>query len=450
MRRNVYTVGQVNAYIRNMFAQDFMLKRISVSGEVSNCKYHSSGHIYFSLKDETGVISAVMFANAKRAGLKFPMKNGDKVVVEGSIRVYERQGSYQLYASRIELEGAGLLYQRFEELKRKLQDMGMFAAGYKQPVPRFPKTIGVVTAPTGAAIRDIQNITHRRDPFVQVILYPAQVQGEGAAASIIKGIRTLEAMQVDTMIVGRGGGSIEDLWAFNEEEVARAIFDCRVPVISAVGHETDTTIADYVADLRAPTPSAAAELAVPDIRDVLEQLDEAKIRMDRLMDAAFLRSGERLHQYALRLQAAGPGHRLDTGRQRLDEYTDRLQNVMNERISSLRHYLELYQTRLPALMKESEAVGRHRLQQYSSQLPVLMQQNYERTRHQTELLASRLDALSPLKRLQGGYSYLRDMQGHAVTGIGRLEEGKEIHGILADGSFTARVESIREKKTGLL
>ena len=268
---NIYSVKQVNAYIKNMFTQDFLLRNLCVSGEVSNCKYHTSGHIYFSLKDESGAIACVMFAG-QRKGLAFSMKDGDKVVVEGSVDVYQRDGRYQLYARKITLEGAGLLYERFLALKAELEEMGMFDAGYKQPIPRFIRTLGVVTAPTGAAVQDIRNIAYRRNPYVQVILYPALVQGDGAKESIVKGIQALEALGVDVMIVGRGGGSIEDLWAFNEEEVARAVFNCSVPVISAVGHETDTTIIDYVADLRAPTPSAAAELAVYDYRALQESL----------------------------------------------------------------------------------------------------------------------------------------------------------------------------------
>ena len=269
--KNVYTVRQVNTYIKNMFTQDFILNRIYVKGEVSNCKYHTSGHIYFSLKDESGTIACVMFAG-HRSGLSFRLQEGQQVIVLGSVSVYERSGQYQLYAREIILDGAGALYEKFEALKKELAEMGMFAREYKQPVPKYIHTLGVVTAPTGAAVRDIINIAGRRNPYVQIILYPAQVQGEGAAESIVRGIRALEKKKVDVMIVGRGGGSIEDLWAFNEEPVARAIFECSIPVISAVGHETDTTIADFVADLRAPTPSAAAELAVYDHREARERI----------------------------------------------------------------------------------------------------------------------------------------------------------------------------------
>ena len=275
MMKNVYSVGQVNTYIKNMFAQDFLLRRLSVKGEVSNCKYHSSGHIYFTLKDGGGTLQAVMFASQRR-GLNFKLVEGQQVVVKGTVDVYERDGKYQLYASEIELSGRGDLYLRFEKLLKELEEMGMFDPQYKRPIPRFAKTVGIVTAPTGAAIRDIMNISHRRNPYVQLILYPALVQGDGAKDSIVKGIRTLDAMGLDVLIVGRGGGSIEDLWAFNEEEVARAIFACNTPVISAVGHETDVTIADYAADLRAPTPSAAAELAVEEA--VLEEEPPQAVR----------------------------------------------------------------------------------------------------------------------------------------------------------------------------
>lgn len=242
MARNVYTVKQVNAYIKNMFTQDFMLNRIYVKGEVSNCKYHTSGHIYFSLKDESGTIACVMFAG-QRGGLSFHMREGQQIIVFGSVNVYERTGAYQLYANEIRLDGEGALYEKYQMLKQELEEMGMFAPEYKQQIPAYAKRIGVVTAPTGAAVRDIMNISARRNPYVQLILYPAQVQGEGAKESIVRGIRMLEMKEVDVIIIGRGGGSIEDLWAFNEEEVARAIFDCTVPVISAVGHETDVTIA---------------------------------------------------------------------------------------------------------------------------------------------------------------------------------------------------------------
>ena len=365
-RKNVYTVGQVNTYIKNMFAQDFLLHRVCVKGEVSNCKYHTSGHIYFTLKDATGTISGVMFAGNRR-GLAFRMKEGDRVVVTGSIEVYERDGKYQLYAKEITLDGEGDLYLRYEALKRELEEMGMFAQEYKKPIPRYVKRVGIVTAPTGAAIQDIRNIASRRNPYVQLILYPALVQGEGAAESIVNGIHALDLLGVDVMIVGRGGGSIEDLWAFNEEIVARAIFECETPVISAVGHETDTTIADYVADLRAPTPSAAAELAVYDVERLMQDIASCENRLNRLMKNQAVLSKNRLLSYAARLKVLSPEYQLNSKKQYAAELEDRLGRTMRD---------------------------------------VLNQK-----RHRMELLARDMDGLSPLKKLSQGFSFVSDMEG---------------------------------------
>ena len=262
--KNIYSVSQVNQYIKSLISEDYFLSRIYVRGEVSNCKYHSSGHIYFTLKDRGGSVPCVMFAGSRASGLKFRLSEGQQVIVLGNISVYERDGRYQLYAREIVMEGSGALYAQFEALKKELGELGYFDQDHKKKIPYYPKRIGIVTAKTGAAIQDMIHISSRRNPYIQLILYPAIVQGEQAAPSIVKGIEYLDALGVDVMIVGRGGGSIEDLWAFNEKEVAEAIFNCQTPVISAVGHETDWTIADLVADLRAPTPSAAAEIAVPE------------------------------------------------------------------------------------------------------------------------------------------------------------------------------------------
>lgn len=392
--KNVYTVRQVNSYIKNMFTQDFMLNRIYVKGEVSNCKYHTSGHIYFSLKDESGTIACVMFAGS-RSGLSFRMQEGQQVIVLGSVSVYERDGKYQLYAREIVLDGAGLLYEKFEALKRELAEMGMFAQEYKQPIPRYARTVGIVTAPTGAAVRDIINISSRRNPYVQLILYPAQVQGEGAAESIVKGIRALEEKQVDVIIVGRGGGSIEDLWAFNEETVARAIFECRVPVISAVGHETDTTIADYVADLRAPTPSAAAELAVYEYREVKENIYSCADTMRRLLLNRV--SGERAkaERYALRLKLAHPRQKLNEKRQ----YAAELETVLRGRMST-------------ALTRE---------------------------KHKLALCVEKMKGLSPLEKLSRGYSYIQNAQGKNVRSISQAEKGSVLTVYVTDGKIEAEV-----------
>lgn len=397
--RNVYTVKQVNLYIKNMFTQDFMLNRIYVKGEVSNCKYHASGHIYFSLKDESGTIACIMFASA-RSGLSFRMREGQKVVVLGSVNVYERDGKYQLYANEIILEGAGLLYEKFEALKQELEEMGMFAEEYKQPIPKFAKTVGIVTAPTGAAVRDIIQIASRRNPYVQLILYPALVQGEGAADSIVRGIRMLEKQNVDVMIVGRGGGSIEDLWAFNEEKVARAIFECRVPVISAVGHETDTLISDFVADLRAPTPSAAAELAVYDYRHVLEQMEAFFSRMRRQMRLKTMLERRRLEQLELRLKHTHPQQKLNENRQRLLELENRLRD------------------RMQMLLEENK----YRLAIYTEQI----------------------DGLSPLKKLSQGYSYTELADGENVRSVKQVKGGQEISVYVTDGKIKARIIEVED------
>ena len=344
MTKNVYTVGQVNSYIKNMFTQDFMMNRIYVKGEASNCKYHTSGHIYFTLKDETGAINGVLFAG-NRKGLAFPMKNGDNVIVLGSISVYERDGKYQLYAREILPDGEGILSQRYERLKQELEEMGMFAQEYKQPIPKYIKSLGIVTAPTGAAIRDIQNISRRRNPYVQPILFPALVQGEGAAASIVDGIHALDQFGVDVIILGRGGGSIEDLWAFNEEIVARAIFECQTPTISAVGHETDFTIADYVADLRAPTPSAAAELAVYDIREAEGLLLSLRLGLDRGISGKLEHSRELAVQYGKRLGILAPGSQINEKRQAAADLEEKLRMRMEAILMQKKHRLELYAQR---------------------------------------------------------------------------------------------------------
>jgi len=392
--QNIYTVGQVNSYIKNMFAQDFLLQELSVKGEVSNCKYHSSGHIYFTLKDEKGIIACVMFAG-NRAGLTFRMAEGMQVVVRGTIDVYERDGKYQMYARHITREGAGALYERFEQLKRELLERGMFAPEYKKPVPAFVRTLGVVTAPTGAAVRDIINVASRRNPFVQIILYPAIVQGEAAAESIVKGIKALERQNVDVMIVGRGGGSIEDLWAFNEEVVAQAVFDCSVPVISAVGHEVDTTIIDYVADLRAPTPSAAAELAVCDISLFLAQLEGMRAALNRQMQGRVRLCRADLQALEARLRANSPMGRVREKRTYAISLEERLAAAMNDRITMSRHRLAIY--------------------------------------------IEKLKGLSPLDKLNQGYSYVSDEEGRTFTDVNRVSLGDRLHIYVKNGRVEAEV-----------
>lgn len=400
MARNVYTVKQVNSYIKNMFTQDFMLNRIYVKGEVSNCKYHTSGHIYFSLKDESGTIACVMFAG-QRGGLSFHMREGQQIIVLGSVNVYERTGSYQLYAQEIRLDGEGTLYEKYQMLKQELEEMGMFAPEYKKAIPRYAKRIGVVTAPTGAAVRDIMNISARRNPYVQLLLYPAQVQGEGAKESIVRGIRMLETKNVDVIIVGRGGGSIEDLWAFNDECVARAIFDCQVPVISAVGHETDVTIADYVADLRAPTPSAAAELAVWDYRQLQGYLDECRLRMNRSMSGTIRINRLRLKELDVRLSYLHPRHKLQDQQQRLIELEEELRTLMRDRVKEARHRLAIQ--------------------------------------------IEKLNGLSPVRKLNQGFAYVEEADGGVVKSIRQVEMGDELTVYVTDGLIRTSVKAVQKK-----
>ena len=398
--KNIFSVGQINRYVKNMFTQDFILQKIYVKGEVSNCKYHTSGHIYFSLKDETGVLSCVMFA-VHRRGLAFRMKDGDRVVVGGAVDVYERDGRYQLYAKEISLEGAGALYERFLALKTELEEMGMFAQEYKQPIPAFIHRLGVVTAPTGAAVQDIRNISLRRDPYLQIILYPALVQGEGAADSIVRGIHMLDQAEVDVIIVGRGGGSIEDLWAFNEEKVARAIFECRTPIISAVGHETDFTIADFVADLRAPTPSAAAELAVADFRQILQNIAGLRDRMQKAMQRMAELGRAQLMQYQMRFQYLNPEAKLRDNRQRLADLDELLRRAMKNRIAEERHMLGIY------------------LERYRG--------------------------LSPLYKLNQGYSFVSDREGNGIISTKQVHSGDLLEISVTDGVIEAEVRSSRKE-----
>lgn len=403
MARNVYTVKQVNAYIKNMFTQDYMLNSIYVKGEVSNCKYHTSGHIYFSLKDESGTIACVMFAG-QRGGLAFRMSEGQQVVVLGAVSVYERSGSYQLYAKEIRLDGEGVLFERFQALKQELMEKGMFAQEYKKPIPKYAGRIGIVTAPTGAAIRDIMNVAGRRNPFVRLVLYPALVQGEGAKESIVKGIRMLDDFGVDVIIAGRGGGSMEDLWAFNEEDVARAIFECRTPVISAVGHETDTTIADYAADLRAPTPSAAAELAVYDYFQAEHTLENARIRMQRILMQQLQVKRMKLKGFQTRIGYLHPGNQIRQHRQRLAECEDRLR--------------------------------------------VRMQAGLKDARVRLAIDLEKMKSLSPLQRLNQGFSYVEGEAGTAIKSIYQVKEGDRLTVHVTDGRILVRAEEKQEERHG--
>ncbi len=396
MPESIYTVSQINTYIKNMFTQDYLLHSVSVRGEVSNCKYHSSGHIYFTLKDRSGVMSCVMFAGNRR-GLSFSLTEGMQVICDGKVDVYERDGRYQLYCNRIRRDGLGELYEKFMQLKADLEEQGLFAQEYKKPLPSSPKVIGVVTAPTGAAVRDIISVAKGRAPYVQIILYPAIVQGEAAPASIVKGIRMLDEAGVDVIIVGRGGGSLEDLWAFNDEAVAQAIFDCNTPVISAVGHETDTTIADFVADVRAETPTAGAVLATTDRQALDARIDSHTQAIQRCMDRKIADYRQRVHTYSIRLSAKSP----------------------ESLITSYRHRSMLIEGRLDSAMKDAISDRKKRL----------------------SVAAARLNGVSPLLKLSQGYSYATNDAGECVNSVSKAAPGDHISIYVTDGRIDATVKS---------
>ena len=396
--KTVYSVGQINAYVARMFSEDYLLRQVMVRGEVSNCTYHSSGHIYFTLKDASGTLSCMMYAGKRSGGLSFHMEEGDGVIISGAIRVFEKQGKYQLYADRILRDGVGILNERFELLKKKLEEMGMFAEEYKQRIPRYIRRLGIVTAPTGAAVRDIIQITRRRNPWVEILLYPAIVQGEEAPSSLIRGIQTMDAAGVDVIIVGRGGGSLEDLWAFNEEAVAEAVFWCRTPIISAVGHEVDTVITDYVADLRAPTPSAAAEMAVFDWAQFQADLLQMKLDLQKEMLYKLQRTREETERLKRELVHGSPKRRLEVQRMEARQLKERLLH--------------------------------------------LMQRKLERRKGELQLHAAELEKASPLRKLSGGFGFVTDGSGRIVSSVRQLAPEDPVRIRVTDGYADARVERI--------
>ena len=377
-----------------MFREDYLLSDVSVTGEISNLKFHSSGHIYFTLKDAQSAISCAIFRSSAQK-LNIALKDGDKIVAHGSISNYVPSGSVTFNITSVEYEGVGDLTKRFEELKKKLSEQGLFDKEFKKPIPSFPKTIGIVTAPTGAAIRDIISVSKRRNPYISLVLYPALVQGDGAAATIVNGIEVLEKMGVDVIIVGRGGGSLEDLWAFNEEEVAYAIFQCSVPIISAVGHEIDFTISDFTADYRAATPSAAAEIAVPDIKGVIDDIDALSKNLDKSMSRIIEKKRHKNEVYKTKLDALSPVNKINKQKVSVRSMDEKLDMLMKAVITSKSHRLST--------------------------------------------LEARLSAASPLERLKAGMAYVTDGSGKRIVGVEGLKDGDSIKITMKDGYALANV-----------
>ena len=395
-----YTVSRLTAYISNMFRQDYLLGHVYVKGELSNVKYHHTGLLFFTLKDDACAMPGMMFASSV-SRLHIKVRDGQQVLVTGSVRVFERDGKYQLYADDIRDDGAGRLAEQFEALKRELGEMGMFDQQYKKPIPKYIRKLGVVTSPTGDAVRDIINNSRKRNPGIQIFLYPAKVQGEGAAASIVRGIRILEQTDVDAIIIGRGGGSVEDLWAFNEESVARAVFACTKPIISAVGHENDYVISDFVADLRVSTPTAAADQVVMDVRELLMKLGERAARLGICMDGLLQDRRSALKAYRMRLELSSPSARIREQRHRLDQYLGNLSSGM-QRLIDLR-------------------------------------------KQRVELLSQRLESLSPYQVLSNGYAFVTGEDGKRISSVAGLSVRDRLTLRFFDGEAAAEVTECRKR-----
>lgn len=391
----VLTVSQLNFYIKSLIENDSKLNIVFLSGEISNLTDHyRSGHIYLSLKDEKSVIRAVMFSGNAR-NLRFKPTDGMKVICRGRVAVYEPTGQYQLYIEDMQPDGIGALTLAYEQLKKKLADKGLFDSAHKKPLPRFPKTVGVITSPTGAAVQDIRNILYRRFPCVNIVMCPVLVQGDSAPEQLVRAVKTLDMYNAcDVIIIGRGGGSIEDLWAFNDETLANAIYDCKIPVISAVGHETDFTICDFVSDMRAPTPSAAAELAVPDKAELMSYYSSQLQYLSSFMDSQFRKNSSRVIDFQRRISLVSPQSRIDKYEKNIELLLNKSQNIVNEKYSE----------------KSNEITK----------------------------ISAKLESLNPLSVLSRGYS-IAEKDGVVITSSSQLNKGDNFTLEFSDGKIKATV-----------
>ncbi len=417
MNKEYLTVSQLTKYIKYKLDNDINLREVYLKGEISNFKAHTRGHFYFTIKDEGSRINAVMFASSA-SKVKFTPEDGMKILVTGRISVYEATGGYQIYVNEMMEDGVGNLYVAFEQLKKKLASEGLFDDRYKKPIPKIPERVGVITASTGAAIRDIISTINRRFPLTEVILLPSLVQGEGAKEDIVRQIKKAEDYNLDVLIVGRGGGSIEDLWAFNEEIVARAIFECPIPIISAVGHEIDFTIADFVADLRAPTPTGAAEIAVPNKTDVINYINQLNLRSRKAVGTILELKKKRLDNIKEHYILNNPLDLYSAKIQKLDYLTESL--VKNYKVIIDKEKIKLNNIKTRPL--------------FSNPLVIL-----DKTKQKYTLLLGKLDALSPLKTLERGYGIIK-LNEKAVTSIKDLKKDDLINIELKDGSKEAIIK----------
>ncbi len=397
----MFSVSQVNAYIKQLFVKDYVINDIWIKGEISNLKKHTSGHIYFTLKDDTAALSCVIFRSSRQY-IDCDLQNGMTISARGYISVYERAGSYQFYVQQAQKDGIGVLYQKYEQLKQKLQQLGYFEETLKKAIPRYPKKVGIVTSDTGAAIRDIIQISKRRNPYIHLVLYASLVQGSDAAANIIQGIQYLDMRQdIDVIIIGRGGGSIEDLWAFNEEGVAHAIYTSHTPIISAVGHETDFTISDFVSDLRAATPSAAAELAVPAYRDLVNQFESYQSKLYSSINNQLQKHKKDMELYSVKFELNSPERKAKQEYQYVYELKERLSQELKRKMQDKINAIHLFQ--------------------------------------------EKLEVLSPLHNLEKGYAYITDEENKNIHRIKQLDIGQDVIIKLLDGDIRASVKEINKK-----
>lgn len=400
MKLKTLSVGEVNNYVKKLVENDFILKNLNVKGEISNLKFHSSGHIYFSLKDENSKVNCIMFKN-NAVNLDFRLEEGMKVEIKARLGVYHKEGTYQLYCENIKKAGIGELFEEFHKLKKELSEEGIFYQKYKRALPKFPKRIGIITARTGAAVRDIINVIQRRNKSLDIILYPAKVQGENAADSIIEGIRYFNnEKSVDVIILGRGGGSIEELWAFNNRDLAYEIFNSRIPTVSAVGHEVDFTISDFVSDMRAPTPSAAGELVSPSLKEMINDLLNKKEFLHRAIDRKFLNAKKDVDLLHKGLKGNNPKHIIE---KRIKEV-----NSLEEKLNFL---------------------GKRKIDKAKDELIALN---------------SILQTLNPLNTLGRGYSVIMDKEDKVINEVSELKKNDMVKVIMKDGSVNIDIKIINE------
>ena len=423
--KKIFSVLDITRYIKGKLEGDFALRNIRVSGEVSNCKEDKNGHLYFTIKDSAAIMNCAMWASKRSSGLEFKMETGQHIVVTGNVGVYERWGDYRLYADRIEQEGMGKLFEELEKLKQKLKAEGLFDEAHKKPIPKYPKKIGIITSRTGAVIEDIKRTAREANAYVQLILYPAIVQGKEAVAALIRGIERFEEEGVDTIIIGRGGGSIEDLWCFNDEGLARKVYNCSIPIISAVGHQTDRTLVDEVSDLSVATPTAAAMSAVPKLEGTFKELDAYKDRLTVNLQQKIDRMKTWLANTELVIKRQSPQMKLkEIGRQ-LDSYSVNFNRNITNRLDNYDRQL----------LSGKQLLNR------------LMRASYESANKKFISLAAGIEGNSPMKRLLGGYSYVENEAGENVRSTDMVKKGGSLKLVLSDGSIKAKVEEI-DKKNG--